>query len=157
MELKRIITEIRKKHSLSQDEMAQKLFVTRQAVSRWENGETTPNIDTLKNISKTFNISANVLLGLPQEPVCQSCGMDLKDIEDFGTNLDGSVHTDYCQYCFQKGSFTLERTIDEMVETNLRFLDQYNKEKGLSFTPEQARIELKQHLATLKRWKKKAE
>jgi len=153
METKQVITEIRKKHGLSQDEMAQKLFVTRQAVSRWENGETMPNIESLKVISKTFAVSANVLLGLANEPVCQSCGMDLKNIEDFGTTQDDKVHTDYCKYCFQKGSFTHERTIDEMVETNLRFLDEYNKEKGLSFTPEQARVELKQHLATLKRWK----
>lgn len=155
MEMKQVIAEIRKQHGLSQEEMAEKLFVTRQAVSRWENGETTPNIETLKAISKLFNVPANVLLGLPQEPICQSCGMDLKDIEDFGTTQDDHVHTDYCKFCYQKGSFTHNRTLDEMVEFNLKFLDEYNKEKGLSYTPEQARIELKKHLSTLKRWKEK--
>lgn len=153
MEIKNIITEIRKNNCLSQDKMAEMLFVTRQAVSRWENGETTPNIDTLKLISKKFNISANILLGLPEEPVCQSCGMDLRQIEDFGTNSNEGVHTDYCKFCFKKGSFTHQRTLDEMVESNLKFLDEYNKEKGLSFTPEQARKELKAHLSTLKRWR----
>ena len=154
METKNVIAEIRKKQGLSQDEMAEKLFVTRQAVSRWENGDTTPNIETLKQISKTFHVSANILLDLPDEVICQSCGMDLKDFEDFGTNGDDSVHKEYCRYCYQKGSFSHDRTVDEMVESNLRFLDEYNHEKGLTFTPEQARTELKQHLLTLKRWKK---
>jgi transcriptional regulator with XRE-family HTH domain len=154
MKISEIITEIRKKNSLSQDEMAEKLFVTRQAVSRWENGKTTPDIATLKLISKEYDVSINELLDLPQKPICQSCGMDLRSAEDFGTNEDKGINTDYCKYCFQKGSFSNERTIDEMIESNLRFLDEYNKEAGTTFTPEQARSELKEHLSTLKRWKK---
>ena len=46
---------------LSQDELAEKVFVTRQAVSRWENGETTPNTETLKLLSKLFDVSINTL------------------------------------------------------------------------------------------------
>lgn len=49
METKDIILELRKKRGLSQDELATKVMVTRQAVSRWENGETIPNTETLKN------------------------------------------------------------------------------------------------------------
>ena len=52
METKDIIYELRTKKELSQEELAEKVFVTRQAVSRWETGETTPNIDTLKLLSK---------------------------------------------------------------------------------------------------------
>ena len=52
METKDIILELRNKAGLSQDELAEKVFVTRQAVSRWENGETTPNTETLKLLSK---------------------------------------------------------------------------------------------------------
>ena len=48
METKDIICELRTKRGLSQEELAEKVFVTRQAVSRWETGETIPNIDTLK-------------------------------------------------------------------------------------------------------------
>lgn len=47
METKEIIRELRAKNGLSQDELAEKIFVTRQAVSRWENGETVPNTETL--------------------------------------------------------------------------------------------------------------
>lgn len=42
MDFKDVIAKLRKEHQLSQDELAAKLFVTRQAVSRWENGDTTP-------------------------------------------------------------------------------------------------------------------
>ena len=51
METKDMIRELRTKKGLSQDELAEKVFVSRQAVSRWENGETTPNTETLKLLS----------------------------------------------------------------------------------------------------------
>lgn len=51
METKDILKKIRTDHQITQDEMAEKLAVTRQAVSRWEQGESIPNIDTLKQIS----------------------------------------------------------------------------------------------------------
>ena len=57
METKDIILELRTKKGMSQDELAEKVFVTRQAVSRWENGETTPNTETLKLLSKLFDVS----------------------------------------------------------------------------------------------------
>lgn len=62
MEVKEILFHLRKTNNLTQDEMAKKLFVTRQAVSRWENGETIPNVDTLKLISNIFDISINSLI-----------------------------------------------------------------------------------------------
>ena len=47
METKEILKDLREKNNLTQDEMAERLHVTRQAVSRWETGETQPNTDTL--------------------------------------------------------------------------------------------------------------
>ena len=73
METKDIIYDLRTKNGLSQDELAEKLFVTRQAVSRWENGETIPNTETLKLLSKLFNVSINTLLGEPLEEYCDWC------------------------------------------------------------------------------------
>lgn len=62
MMISEIIKEIRQNVNMTQDEMAQALYVTRQAVSRWENGDTTPNLETLKQISKMFGVSLNRLL-----------------------------------------------------------------------------------------------
>ncbi len=53
METKNMIFDLRTKHGLSQDELAEKLYVTRQAVSRWETSETVPNIETLKTAVET--------------------------------------------------------------------------------------------------------
>lgn len=66
METKNVIFELRTKKGLSQEELAQKVMVTRQAVSRWENGETVPNTETLKLLSKEFDVSINTLLGDPK-------------------------------------------------------------------------------------------
>ena len=56
METKDIILQLRTKAGLSQEELAEKVYVTRQAVSRWENGETTPGVETLKLLSKLFDV-----------------------------------------------------------------------------------------------------
>ena len=71
METKDIIVELRTKKGLSQEALAEKVFVTRQAVSRWENGETVPNTETLKLLSKLFDVSINTLLGSPRQLICQ--------------------------------------------------------------------------------------
>ena len=88
METKDILKEIRTKNNLTQDEMAERLFVTRQAVSRWENGDTTPNTEILKEISKKFDVSINTLLGSPCKLICQCCGMPLAD-GDISREADG--------------------------------------------------------------------
>lgn len=48
MEIREILRDLRTRKGYSQEELAEKVFVTRQAVSRWETGETTPNTETLK-------------------------------------------------------------------------------------------------------------
>lgn len=67
METKNIILKLRMQKGLSQYELAEKIMVTRQAVSRWENGETVPNTETLKLLSKEFDVSINTLLGEPRK------------------------------------------------------------------------------------------
>lgn len=107
METKDVILELRTKHKLSQDELAEKVFVTRQAVSRWENGETTPNVETLKQLSKLFDVSINTLLGSPREMVCHCCGMSLDD-STTGKDPDGLFNEEYCKWCYVDGEFTLD-------------------------------------------------
>ncbi len=70
MKKKNVLLELRKKHGLTQEEMAAKLFVTRQAVSRWETGETIPSVETLKIISKLFSLPIASLLGLEENRLC---------------------------------------------------------------------------------------
>ena len=48
METRDILKNLRVKNNLTQEELAERIQVTRQAVSRWETGETQPNTDTLK-------------------------------------------------------------------------------------------------------------
>ena len=107
METKDIIYELRTKKGLSQEELAEKVFVTRQAVSRWETGETIPNIDTLKLLSKLFDVSINTLLGSPRELVCQCCGMPIEDC-NISRETDGNFNEEYCQWCYADGEYTLD-------------------------------------------------
>ena len=150
MDLAGRIAEIRKESGLTQEEFAGKLFVTRQAVSRWENGETTPTVDTLKMISERFKVDANVLLGTGI--VCQSCAMPLRSFDEVGANTDNGVNPEYCKYCFNEGKFCNNVTVDEMIEINLQYLGHWNSESGQHYTAEEARGILKQYLPTLKRW-----
>ena len=55
MEVKEILRNLREKNNLTQEQMAERLNVSRQAVSRWETGETQPNTEMLKTLSKEFN------------------------------------------------------------------------------------------------------
>ena len=119
MEVKDIIYGLRVKKGLSQDALARKVMVTRQAVSRWENGETVPNTETLKLLSKEFDVSINTLLGTPRKLICQCCGMPLEDDEMIGRDKDGSINEDYCKWCYAEGKFVYqsrESLLDYLVE-----------------------------------------
>ena len=107
METKDMILELRKKHGLSQDELAEKIYVTRQAVSRWENGETIPNIEALKLLSKFFDVSINSLLGSPHKLTCGCCGMPLEE-ENISKEMNGEFNEEYCKWCYADGDFTLD-------------------------------------------------
>ena len=118
METKNIILELRNKAGLSQDELAEKVYVTRQAVSRWENGETTPNIETLKLLSKEFDVSINTLLGSPRKLICQCCGMPLED-SNTSKEVDGHFNEEYCKWCYADGEYMyhdMDNLIDVCVE-----------------------------------------
>ena len=107
METKDVILELRNKAGLSQDELAEKVYVTRQAVSRWEKDETTPNTETLKLLSKLFDVSINTLLGTPREMICHCCGMSLDDTTT-SKEIDGIFNEEYCKWCYNEGEFTLD-------------------------------------------------
>ena len=62
MEFNEKLQELRKQKNLTQEELAQKLFVSRTAVSKWESGRGYPNIESLKAISKFFCVTVDELL-----------------------------------------------------------------------------------------------
>lgn len=101
------IRALRLLKGFSQDEVAEKVYVTRQAVSRWENGETTPNAETLMLLSKLFDVSINTLLGSPRKMICHCCGMELDDATT-SREIDGGFNEDYCKWCYHEGEFTLD-------------------------------------------------
>ena len=101
------IRALRLLKGLSQDEVAENVYVTRQAVSRWENGETTPNAETLMLLSKLFDVSINTLLGSPRKMICHCCGMELDDATT-SREIDGGFNEDYCKWCYHEGEFTLD-------------------------------------------------
>lgn len=63
------ITEYRKQNMMTQDELAELLFVTRQALSKWENGTSVPSADTLLSLCKIFNVSFEEILCLDEKIV----------------------------------------------------------------------------------------
>ena len=107
METRNIIYELRTKNGLSQEELAEKVFVTRQAVSRWETGETVPSIDALKLLSQLFEVSINTLLGSPRKLVCECCGMPLED-SNTSREADGNFNEEFCKWCYADGEYTLD-------------------------------------------------
>ena len=146
MDTKDVLYELRTKNGLSQDDLAEKVFVTRQAVSRWENGETVPNTETLKLLSGLYNVSINTLLGSPRKLICQCCGMPLED-SIIGRDRDGALNEDYCQWCYADGTFTYH-DMDDLIDVCVSHMANEN------FTEEQAREYMKQMLPNLNYWKK---
>lgn len=147
MEFKDVFADLRKKAGLSQNEIAEKLFVTRQAVSRWERGETVPEIETLKAISGLFSVSINTLLGFQTDLACQSCGMPIT-VEQMGREKDGTPNEHYCKWCWDNGEFCAPGcTMEEMVEYCLPYMPFGDPESNRSF--------LMDLLPTLDRWKTK--
>ena len=98
------------------------MYVTRQAVSRWETGETTPSIDMTKLIAAELDVPVMRLLDLPQEPSCQCCGTLFSVPHmDKGTDADGTENPEYCKWCYDGGVFANE-TMDEVIETSAPYL-----------------------------------
>ena len=146
MDTKDIIYELRTKNGLSQDELADKVFVTRQAVSRWENGDTVPNTDTLKLLSKLFNVSINTLLGAPRQLICQCCGMPLED-SIISKEKDGALNEEYCKWCYADGTYTYS-DMDELIDVCIPHMIKEG------FTEKQARAYMKDNLPKLDYWQR---
>lgn len=85
MEFRTKLQELRKQKGLTQEELAQLLYVSRTAVSKWESGRGYPNIDSLKSIAKVFSVSIDELLS--GEELLTLAEEDQKDKVDRVQNL----------------------------------------------------------------------
>ena len=122
MTIKDVLPQIRKEKGFTQEELARKVYVTRQAISRWENGETTPSIDMAKLLASVLDVPVMRLLDLPQEPSCQCCGTPFSVPNmDKGTDADGTENPSYCKWCYDQGEFE-SATMDEVIEKSAPFL-----------------------------------
>ncbi len=147
MEIREILRDLREKKGLTQEELAGRVLVTRQAVSRWETGETQPNTDTLKLLSKEYGVSINTLLGAPRQLYCQCCGMPLTEDAVISREADGAFNEDYCKWCYADGTY-MYSDMDELIEVCVQNM------AGGDVTEAQARAHLKQVLPTLDYWKR---
>ena len=145
METKDVIFELRTKHGLSQETLAEKVFVTRQAVSRWETGETVPNTETLKLLSRLFDVSINTLLGEPRKLICQCCGMPLDDAT-ISREPDGAFNEEYCKWCYTDGKFAYT-SLTELTDFLVGHMSNEN------WPPEQAKAYFEAQLPKLNHWK----
>lgn len=147
MEIKDILKKLRESNHLTQEQMAKRMMVSRQAVSRWENGETQPNTDTLKLLSKEFHVSINTLLGSPRPLICQCCGMPLNEDNLISREQDGNYNEDYCKWCYADGAFAYqskESLLDYLV-------DHMPNPDNLKEEDRRAQFDL--YLSQLKHWK----
>ena len=141
------IKNLREKHGLSQDQLAERVMVTRQAVSRWETGETQPNTETLKLLSKEFDVSINTLLGSPRQLVCQCCGMPLNEDGMISKEPDGSFNEEYCKWCYTDGEFAYKSK-----DTLLDFLISHMPNPD-NLSEDERRAQYDGFLSQLKHWR----
>lgn len=147
MEIRDILRNLREKSGLTQDQLAERVMVTRQAVSRWETGETQPGTDTLKLLSREFGVTINTLLGSPAKLVCQCCGMPLDQDDMVSREADGSFNEDYCKWCYSDGSFAY-KSKDSLLDFLVSHMP--NPEN----VPDEVRREqYNGYLSQLKHWK----
>ena len=146
METKDVIKELRTRKGYSQDELAEKIHVTRQAVSRWETGETLPNTETLKLLSRLFDVSINTLLGSPRKLICQCCGMPLDD-STTSREPDGTFNEEYCKWCYTDGEFKYESP-EQLIEFCVEHM------ASDAWPKEQVRAHMEAVVPQLRHWKK---
>ena len=145
MEAKDVLLKLRTEHGLSQETLAEKLFVTRQAVSRWERGDTLPNTETLKLLSKLYDVSINTLLGSPRTLICQCCGMP-RDATTISREPGGAFNEDYCKWCYTGGEFKYSSP-----EQLINFCVEHMASEA--WPPEQVRAHMEAVVPGLRPWK----
>ena len=142
MNINEKILMLRKKEGLSQENLAEKLNVTRQTVSNWESGQTTPDIIQAKEISNIFKISLDDLTDNKLEFDCKDNSNNiLKNIinkecfllidEDFSSSYISSntlvkvieVSNSFIKVEYKKGKQTINKLIDIDIITSIKIVE----------------------------------
>ncbi len=87
IEIANRLQQMRKKNGLSQEELAAKMGVTRQAVSKWERAESAPDMENLILLAKLYGVTIDELLNTGASPETVSAGISLKK-DDYGYTDD---------------------------------------------------------------------
>ena len=91
MELSEKIQKLRKEHNLTQEQLAEQLFVSRTAVSKWETGRGTPSMESLKQIANLFHITLDQLLST-EEVVVIAENENKDNMKRFASYIDGIIN-----------------------------------------------------------------
>lgn len=149
MTMSEAIAQIRIERGITQEQMAHDLYVTRQAVSRWETGETSPGVDMVKLICVTYGVPLERFFDMPIEYYCQCCSMPISDPMLHGTEADGSSAEHYCKWCYSEGDFTArDIDMDEFIEETAQFTAD-----AMGISREEAVSLMATLLPHLERWK----
>lgn len=103
-----------------------------------------PNTETLKLLSRLFDVSINTLLGLPRQLICQCCGMPLEEAS-LSREPDGAINEDYCKWCYADGKFAYA-SMDKLIDFCAEHMASEQWPAG------QVRAYLARLLPTLKHW-----
>ncbi len=150
MPVSALLPRLREERGLTQQQLADRLYVTRQAVSRWERGETHPGIDMVKLIAAVLDVPVTMLMEMPPEGAfCQSCGMYLTRDEDRAHAADGTPSDEWCAWCVKEdGAYAVDCTMEEMIEFCAPMMAQAN-----DVSPDDAVSLMGAVLPQLKRWR----
>ena len=139
------LKKLRKEKSLTQEQLAEQLNVSARTVSRWETGETVPNTETLKLLSRVYDVSINTLLGAPRQLICQCCGMSLEDATTSHEPND-DFNEDYCKWCYADGTFKYQSK-EELIDFCTKHM------ASEAWPAEQVRAHMEAVVPNLKHWK----
>ena len=135
------IVELRKKRNLTQEQLSEKLGITRQTLSNWEKGITNPDIIQAKNISSLFKITLDDLTDNKLEINCskknilcnlvnKNCNLDM--LSDDYNEVFGKVCTileandEFVKFSFKDKSKVIEKLVDINLITSFRIVESEN-------------------------------
>lgn len=139
MNLEKKIIEFRKKMNLTQEQLANKLDVTRQTISNWESGITSPDINQALSLAKIFGVAITDLLDEELEIKCRTsnsilnklvgktCFLDIQE-DDYRIDYDTpciilDVNDNFLKFQFTSGKKTITKLIDKDLVDSFRIIE----------------------------------